>query len=233
VTKSSVSAIVSAYFAEKYITARLENLQQQSAPPEIVVVCQDRSPEHELTLDFMRHTPKARVTMVSTPDVPTIYEAWNLAVSVAQGEFLTSANCDDHLRPTALEVMARELKRHSKYAVVYGNQEIVERLDGPVVGTYDWLEGGLTELLQGCFVGPMPMWRKSLHTQYGLFDPGLYIAGDYEFWLRIASHGERFLHIRGIVGTYLKRSDSAEHRESLRTVWETAQVRTRYRKEVQ
>lgn len=223
--RSTVTAIISAYFASEYLHGRLENLLLQTqVPDEIVVVCQKLSPEHAIANTFEKH-----VKLVLTPDVPTIYSAWNMAIAASTGEFITNANCDDRLRTAAIEEMARMLKQHPKYAVVYGNQEIVKTIDGPVVGTFDWAEGGLPELLHACFIGPMPMWRRELHAKYGLFDESLRVVGDYEFWLRIASAGERFLHLRAVVGRYLDRQESAEHRAPIRTTWETARVRALYR----
>ncbi len=217
-----VSALVSAYYAEKFLPGRIENLLAQSLRPEIIVVCQSGSREEAIAASY----PECRI--ITTPDIPTIYAAWNTAASASEGEFLTNANCDDRFMPRGLEEMVRQLQRAPRYAVCYGDQDIVQQIDGPVVDHYRWAEGGYRELLKGCFIGPMPVWRRSLHDKYGWFDPELRVAGDYEFWLRIAAGGERFLHLRAVVGTYLNRTDSAEHRQALRAVWETARVRAKY-----
>jgi len=229
-TDPKVSAIVSAYYAADFLQARIENLLQQSQIPEIIVVCQTGSAEARIAQKFLEDNV-SEVAVLLTPDIPTIYDAWNKAIPYALGEYLTSANSDDRLKPRALEEMTAALDRRPSYAVVYGDQEIVSEIDGGVVGKFAWLTGGFKELLRGCFVGPMPIWRKSLHEKYGLFDPTYRIAGDYEFWLRIASKGEKFLHFSAVVGSYLQRNDSLEHREPLRTVWETARARSLYRKE--
>jgi hypothetical protein len=227
----TTSAIISAYFAKEFLEGRLANLAQQSTVPEIVLVCKQRSVEEEIAICFGADNPQVTLKILRTPGVPTVYEAWNLGIKACTGTFVTNANSDDRLRPRALEEMEKALVRSPRYAVVYGNQEIVERLDGPVINTFEWLEGGFPELMTGCFLGPMPLWRKSLHDKYGYFDESLRVAGDYEFWLRLASAGEKFMHMRAIVGTYLQREDSVEHKQALRAVWETAQVRARYRKE--
>ena len=224
---SEVSAIVSAYYAEKFLKGRLENLLQQTKRPEILVVCTKNSVEEKIAKAFT--DPEVRV--IVTDGIPGIYEAWNIGIRAASSDFLTNANSDDRLRPNALEIMAATLRKMKKFAVVYGNQEIVEKLDGNPIGIFEWAEGGLDELLKGCFLGPMPMWRKSLHTKYGYFDESFKVAGDYEFWLRLAAKGEMFYHINAPVGTYLQRKDSAEHRESMRALWETARARAMHRKE--
>jgi glycosyltransferase involved in cell wall biosynthesis len=230
---SKVSCIVSAYFAEPYLEGRLQNLMEQKPTPEIVIICQADSFEHFLVTDLCLKNPDAPIVLVTTPDVPTIYKAWNLGIKAASGEYITNSNCDDRLYPGALAHLAEALdKNGKKYAVAYSDADVVEQLGGLPVNRYEWAEGGIEELLTGCFLGPWPMWKKSLHDRHGYFDEAMHSAGDYEFWLRLAKAGEKFFHLRQVTGAYLKRPDSAEHRFSLRSIWEQARAKGRYREGV-
>lgn len=222
-----VSAIVSAYYAEEYLEGRLDNLLAQSEQPEIVVVCQKDSAEHRIATLMLVKAPVHR--LVLTDNIPTIYEAWNQAIQFSTGKYITNANSDDRLYPGALMRMANTLEQNPDCGLVYSNVDIVEEIGGKPTGCYRWAEGDFDVLMKGCFMGPMPMWRKSLHDKYGLFDAEMHIAGDYEYWLRLANGGEKFYHINDALGAYLKRKDSAEHREELRAVWETARARGKYR----
>jgi len=222
--KVKVSAIVSAYFAADYLAGRLENLMEQDPQPEIIVICQTDSMEFHIASNH------AGVKIITTPDIPTIYAAWNLGIEAASGEYITNANCDDRLFPGTLAKMAAILDGKPAYALVYGNQDIVSEIGGDPTGKFEWAEGGIEELLKGCFCGPMPMWRKSLHAKHGYFDPEMQVAGDYEFWLRITKAGERLYHIKDTVGSYLSIRTSAEKRQRNLTSWETARARARYRK---
>jgi len=73
-----ISAIVSAYYAEKYIERRIANLQEQTLIPEIVVVCQDGSFEQKIAAD-------AGAVVISTPDIPNLPIAWNRGLKKAHG----------------------------------------------------------------------------------------------------------------------------------------------------
>ena len=227
----TVSCIVSAYYAEEFLGGRLQNLMAQKPTPEIVVICRVNSAEHELIkseyegFDF--------INLVLTDDIPTVYAAWNLGIQIATGDYITNQNSEDRLYPGALAKLADALDKHAKkYNVVYSNADIVETLGGPPAGRYEWMEGGIEELLHGCFLGPWPMWRKSLHEKYGYFDGEMHSAGDYEFWMRLAKAGEKFFHLREVTGAYLKRDNSAEHRHKLRSIWEQARAKARYREGV-
>lgn len=219
-----VSAIVSAYYAEKYLDARIRNLVIQQPRPEVVAVCQ-RGSKEEYILNSMRENVDVYVV---TDDIPTVYAAWNMGIKQASGDYITNANCDDRLYPSALAALSSVLYKNKDIAVAYADVDIVEQIGGSPVGRYTWKEGGLAELMEGCFLGPMPLWRKSLHEKYGMFDAEMHSAGDYEFWLRLAAGGEKFFHIKQPFGAYLKRKDSVEHREELRSVWEAARAKSRY-----
>ena len=210
---AKVSAIVSAYYAEPYIEGRILNLQQQTLRPQIIVVAQEKSIEARIAEGILN----GEDVLVDTPDVPSIYTAWNLGIEAARGEYITNANSDDRLAGYAIEFLASALDRNPTHAVAYADVDIVEALTGGVdyawrIGYFKWAEGGLDELMKHCFLGPQPMWRKSLHDKYGPFDASFQSAGDYEFWLRLAAHNETFHHLRTALGIYLKRPDQAEAR---------------------
>jgi glycosyltransferase involved in cell wall biosynthesis len=225
-----VTAIVSAYYSEPYLEGRLENLYHQSLRPEIIVVAQDGSADAQIAANWRaQYSDLASFQLILTPEIPTIYAAWNMAIEAAHGQFLTSANTDDRFYPDALKKMAWMLEKKDEAALVYAEVDIIDKPDGEPIGRYTWAEGGFKELLNGCFVGPMPMWRKSLHDKYGLFDASLHVAGDYEMWLRITQKGERLLKMTTEpLGVYLQRKDSAEHRQKVRTIQETSRVRSKY-----
>jgi len=97
-----ISALVSGYYSEQFIETRIINLQQQEC--EIVLVCQAGSAEHEIGIQY-------GLSPILTPDIPTIYAAWNIGIQKATGEYLTSANTDDIFYPNALTMMADKLER--------------------------------------------------------------------------------------------------------------------------
>jgi glycosyltransferase involved in cell wall biosynthesis len=219
-----ISAIVSAYYAEQYLAGRLDNLLSQV--DQIVLVCRHGSAEQ----DIAESSAMPDMHIITTPDIPTIYAAWNMAIAFCHGDYITNANCDDRAYPGKLRKLAAALDHNNKYAVAYGDVDRVREIGGAPFSRYTWAEGGIDQLIHGCFVGPMPLWRRGLHDKYGMFDADMHSAGDYEFWLRIARAGERLYHLRDdVVGAYLDRADSAEKRSPLRAAWETARARGRYR----
>lgn len=236
INKPRVTAIVSAWYAEEFLKARIENLLNQTVPVQVVIVCRTGSVEDKIAEVYR---PAGVVILRVDQDI-TIYDAWNQAIKGTEGpdatEFIANANCDDRLYENAFEKMIKAFDDHKGRAVVYSDWQIAEpqgadeagNMKVGIVGLYQWREGGLKELLEGCFLGPGPMWRRSLHAEIGYFDPELRSAGDYEFWLRVAAAGKRLYHIREVLGVYLSRENSAEHRQVFRAAWEAARARAKY-----
>src|SRR3989337_2752687 len=121
-----VSAIISAYYAEPYIEGRILNLQQQTLRPQIVVVAQEKSIEARIAEGML----DGEDVLIDTPDIPTIYKAWNLGIEASRGEYIINANSDDRLASYAIEFLASALDRNPTHAVAYADVDIVEDLVG-------------------------------------------------------------------------------------------------------
>ncbi|MFA7254007.1 MAG: glycosyltransferase [Patescibacteria group bacterium] len=203
----TISAIVSAYYAKDFIRERLDNLFRMNPTPEIIVVAQSGSYEAEIATTY-------DCTWILTSDIPTIYSAWNMAIKASNCDYITNANCDDHTYLDSYAIMSNFLENNPDIGVVYGNDYVKTIVDDePRYELHERGETDLNILKTKCLVGPMPMWRKSLHDQLGYFSDKFQVCGDYEFWLRLAVNGVKFHHLDRPIGIYNKRVESAEHRQ--------------------
>ena len=60
------------------------------------------------------------------------------------------------------------------------------------------LEFSIANMVYNCLPGHRPVWRKSFHDKYGLFDESFYSAGDAEMWLRAVCLGSKFKKVPGV-----------------------------------
>ncbi len=135
-------------------------------------------------------------------------------IRLATGDYVTNANTDDRLRPGALETMARALDDQPDVGLVYADwyvtatenarwgEPCVMSTRPPYNGRIAWPDFDPRLLLSGYYGGPSPMWRRSLHATYGLFDESYQLSGDFEFALRLAAHGVKFFHVPEVVGLF-------------------------------
>ena len=192
-----VTAIVSVYNAERFIQGCLEDLEAQTLADQLQVIVIDSGSEQNeraVVEEFQRRYDN--IEYVRTAERETIYAAWNQAIQRAQGKFLTNANADDRHRSDALQRMAETLEANPDIAVVYADSKVTKQENAAfdearVEACFRWPEFEPRGLFSVCYIGPQPMWRRSLHERYGGFDAALKVAGDYDFWLRLATK-ERF-----------------------------------------
>ncbi|MBW1731455.1 MAG: glycosyltransferase [Deltaproteobacteria bacterium] len=215
-----VSAIVSAYNSERFLRGCLEDLEAQTIRDRLEIIVVDSGSEQneaQIVREFQKQYDN--IVYIRTDQREGVYAAWNRGIKAARGKYITNANTDDRHRSNAFEKMALILDQRPDIALVYANVWITETENETFenhtrVGIYRWADYDPLYLTYGCFIGPQPMWRKSLHEKYGYFDESFESAGDWEFWLRI-SETEKFFHIDEVLGLYLKSPSSVEHRDPM------------------
>jgi len=231
--KFLVTAIVSTYNSEKYIRGCLEDLQAQTISDQLEIIVVDsgsQQNEAHIVREFQQRFTNIRY--IRTEARETIYSAWNRSAHVAKGKYLTNANTDDRHRVDAFEHMVRVLEVDDSAALVYADtavttQENMEFSKARITGCFRWPEYSAKHLFSVCYIGPQPMCRLSLHEKYGYFEASHKVAGDYEFWLRMALH-EKFVHIPEVLGLYLSSENSIEHAFSGIGVQESEQARVKH-----
>jgi glycosyltransferase involved in cell wall biosynthesis len=215
-----ITAMLSTYASERFMRGCLEDLVAQTIFSQVEVIIIDAaSPENERAIveEFQRLHPNLRY--LRTAGRIPLYAAWNRAIEMARGDYLTNANADDRHAPHAFEALASALDARPDVGVVYASTAIT-RLENalfgtaPVTGHFKARRFDRRRLFRDCLPGPQPMWRRSLHERFGTFDESFRSAGDYEFWLRIS--GEvKFLHLPEVLGLFLDSPQSISHDNSV------------------
>ena len=228
-----VSVIVSTYKSEAFIGECLEDLKNQTIAGHLeIIVIDANSPENERAIVDSYQKQMPNITYVRTGERISIYAAWNLAVKMASGKYLTSFSTNDRLRPDAYEIMVRTLEENPQVALVYGNtyitsmpHETFERHHRS--GAMVWPDYSLVDLLENCRVGPHPLWRRMAHRDIGLFDDSFKGIGDQDFWIRL---GAKFplKHIPIFTGLYWHSPDALTG-DPGRNSQEINEIRRRYR----
>ena len=229
-----VSAIVSTYNSERFFRGCLDDLINQSlyksGELEIVVV-NSGSLENEESIVKEYQSKHYNIKYLKTAK-EYIYSAWNRAIKLSSGRYITNANTDDRHRYDAFEIMSNQLDQNENIGLVYADQFVTyhenETYDShTAAGYFEWPEFDRVQLIHCAICGPQPMWRKNLHNKFGYFDESLVVAGDYEWWLRIS---EKVLlkHLPEKLGLYFLSDESIEHRHNSEMINETTRIRKQY-----
>lgn len=198
-----VTAVASLYRGEAFIERFLDNITGQSvfgSHCELVIV-DANSPENERPVIERYMAGHKNIRYVRTPNRIGIYDAWNVGVTLAAGQYITNANMDDLRRTDSFELQAAVLDNLGFVDVVY--QDVFYSFTPDL--TFDAVAARgfasnvpvVTPNNLLSFNSPHngPMWRKRLHDEVGMFDVGYKSAGDFDFWLRCIRKGKRFFKI--------------------------------------
>lgn len=118
--KDKISVIVSVYNVEKYIGRCIESLLSQNHKSYEVIIVDDGSTDGSFDICegyFLREPSRVRLYRQENRGLSS---ARNLALSVADGEFVAFVDGDDYLEKNALSTLYHEIKRSRADVAVAG-----------------------------------------------------------------------------------------------------------------
>lgn len=191
-----------------FIEDYMEDLTRQTIFKEVdffILDCNSPDNEEEVVKRYLGYD---NIIYSRLDKDPGLYAAWNQCINLTKGELLTNWNVDDRKSPWSLEVMRDALVLDTEIDLVYGNTVI------STTANENWqsLQSAQTficnqtnkweDLLLNNNPHCMPMWRRSIHDKYGLFNESYKTAADADMWLRAAKQGSKMKKINETVGVY-------------------------------
>lgn len=214
---SKVTALVSTYNAEKFIRGCLDDLLAQTLRTQnrleiIVINSGSKQGEARILREYLARGVDIQViTSLREP----MYAALNRGIRMATGDYVTICNTDDRHAPYALERLATALDDNIETGLVYADCYVTPTENAVWGGDYklsaeapymtgrlNWPEFDARKLVEGYYLGPQPMWRRTLHAVVGAFDDNYIVAGDYEFGLRLVAAGITCQRVPEVLGLF-------------------------------
>ena len=233
----AVSAIVSTYNSEEFIRECLEDLESQTIADRLeIIVIDAASPRNERAIVEEFQGRFGNITYVRTNERVGVYAAWNMAIKIARGEYITPFSTNDRLRKESYDILKRALDDNPEVMLVYGDTYLTHKPHETFenhcrAGAFQWPEYSFEYLLRHCCIGPHPMWRKTVHDQIGYFDENYVAIGDQEFWLRMGEK-YRMLHIPEFTGLYWVSPEGLSNNREIADP-ETAEIHAKYQNRYQ
>ncbi len=225
-----VSIVTTIYRASSQIRAFMDNMTSQTVFDQCELIIIDaESPDQEAAIIDEYASRFKQIRYHRLPYTCTIYAAWNLAISLSKGDYITNANVDDLRRQDSFELQAATLDNLPFVDVVYQDflycwepnlsfdaiRQVNLRSYLPLVTPHTLAQ----------FNSPhnAPMWRRSVHQDVGHFDDCLRSAADWEFWIRCLIKGKVFFKLNDPHVAYFvnpkgmsTRASGPAHEEGLR-----------------
>jgi glycosyltransferase involved in cell wall biosynthesis len=132
--------------------------------------------------------------------------ARNAGIRLANGEFILPLDSDNCLRDVYLNKGVSVLNENPSVGVVYADAEYF----GGRNGQWHVQEFNLLSLIRWNFIDVCALYRKHLWEEVGGYDEQMPWMGleDWDFWLRLSTHGVTFVHVPTVGFDYRVRKGS-------------------------
>ncbi len=206
-----ISLVTSIFKADEYIEQFMDDITRQTIFEDKCewIIINPNSPgnEEEIIKRYVNKYPNNIIYKRLDYD-PGIYDTWNMGIKMATGEYITNANADDRKAINSIEEHAKALYLNPDVDLVYADSFIAKEANKrwedikPDWQKYNFEQFSLEAMLRGNPPHNNPMWRKIIHDNNGFFDQKYKSAGDWDFWLRCAFSGSKFMKINDVLGVY-------------------------------
>lgn len=228
-----LTVIVSIYNAEKYIRGFLNNLMEQTILADCQVLLLDAQ-STDSTAAIIKEYNHPSLEYILLQDRLSIYETWNKGVALSKAPILTNWNTDDRRKFDSLESQLLFLENNPSSDVCYGytawstvpNEKFEQN---NLLNLYPCYETTARTMMENNSPHCMPMWRKSLHEKFGLFDLEYPTAADFDFWMRCIEGGAKFSRLFEVVGLYYYNPNGLSTNSQSSNVREGAKIKEKFK----
>ena len=206
-----ITAITSVFKASQYLPGFMEDIVDQTAFDQCEWYLLDAaSTENEFSI-IEPYLKYENIKYERLEEDPGIYACWNHMIENSDSEYITNANTDDRLFPEFIEKMVEALDENPDRDLVYAENIMSKNptdsyknyTDEPEALLYPCGPFDRRNMIKHNYPHCHPVWRRSLHDRFGMFDPKHRSAGDYEFWLRCLDGGVKdFLYLPEVLAIY-------------------------------
>jgi glycosyltransferase involved in cell wall biosynthesis len=184
----------------RFIAEAIRSALDQGERVTELVVVDDASTDGSADVVRSIDDPRIRIVPNWTTGLPA---GRNTGTAHSSGEWLYYLDCDDRVRPGALDALFAAASRSADADVIYGDYERVD-VHGCRIGRRGAIRFRrkptgfiLPALLKGNFmVAGAQIVRRATFDRAGGFDESLRCLEDWHFWCRVSSFA-KFLHVPG------------------------------------
>jgi glycosyltransferase involved in cell wall biosynthesis len=180
-----VSIILPTYNGSRYLDDSISSCLDQTYRNLELIIVDDCSTDSTPDIIRKRAAQDLRIRPVTHETNKKLPGALNSGFSQARGEYLTWTSDDNLYRPDAIERMVKALACQPEVSVLYAGYAVINDA-GQVLNTMPAKQP--SQLVLGNVVGACFLYRKSVQDAIGPYDETIFLAEDYDFWLRAAQH---------------------------------------------
>jgi len=225
-TAFEITFITSIFRGADFFKGFLENIAASAIECNAEVILVDAaSPdnEREIFSSFIAEYPglENRFKYIPLEDDPGLYNCWKLAIERSSSSLISNANLDDRRSPyhtaallnlirnkselsgAATAIRAMKAKNSGWYSVTDNDYWFTDESSNAIEFKSLFSANENEEVYSRNMMHCMPVWKKSLHEEYGYFNEDRYgTSADWAFWLECTKGGEVFELLPAILSMY-------------------------------
>lgn len=200
-----VSIILPVYNGAKHIHKSINSILSQDYKNIELIIVNDCSTDETLNIINSFAQNDSRINIISNTSNLKLPGTLNVGFANANGLYLTWTSDDNMYKPNAITTMVSALSSNPDADMVYSNYTNIDSNDKEI--SFGNLSDNPDSLITGNCCGACFLYSKKIAKLVGEYDATLFLAEDYDYWIRIHSIG-KIIHINDNLYYYRRHADS-------------------------
>lgn len=183
-TEPGVSIVLPTYNGASYLAEAIQSCLDQTYTNWELIVVDDASSDETPDILSRFAAQDDRLRVIRHDQNKRLPGALNTGFCAARGDYLTWTSDDNLYRPEALQALVEFLETHPETDVVYADYSLIDAQDQITgqVSVADPRALVYKSVVRACF-----LYRRAVQEALGGYDEDLFLAEDYDFWLRASA----------------------------------------------
>ncbi len=177
-----VSVILPVYNGERFLEDAINSIIKQSYANWELIIVNDCSTDSSREIMARYSKQDSRIRFIDNKTNQKLPKSLNVGFREATGDYLTWTSDDNLYAQNALETMVRYLDCNQDVALVYCDAENINE-NGELIG-HNYREEP-NHIPLGTTIGACFLYTRKVYESVGEYDPNMFLAEDYEYWVRI------------------------------------------------
>jgi glycosyltransferase involved in cell wall biosynthesis len=177
-----VSIILPVYNGSKYLPEAVESCLDQTYQNWELILVDDCSADSTPQIIAEYAARDGRIRSIRHETNKKLPQALNTGHAAAKGDYLMWTSDDNRLLPAAIEELTRFLEQHPTVGLVYADSVLIDEA-GRYLRNYPAHPASALAYMNA--IGPCFLYRRDVYETIGAYNTNLFLAEDYDYWLRI------------------------------------------------
>lgn len=189
--EKKVSIVLPVYNGGTRVEHAIESILSQTYTNFELILVNDCSTDNTRQILQKYAISDTRVKIINNPVNLKLPLSLNIGFANANGDYYTWTSDDNLYKKNAIEKMVTALEKNQGYSMVYANYTAIDS-EGRALQNVRLQDPQC--IIAGNVIGACFLYTKEIAQKIGGYDPNLFLAEDYDYWIRILRDG-KILHL--------------------------------------